>query len=422
MMPPITPAWAHLPSTWQKLMDLRNGNGSGFELQKELLTKLRTDLRFVAVATQALTWSWTLIRASLLLGLGSLAPVAGLPADLPGGPPLELPGQPFSVTVVCAPTCPVTFCPEAWFRDLSAYANGLDLTFMGSEPTPYGSAVAADLVSFYHRMLPMEALQQPVRVDWRSDPGRPHIGLVAEVGQDCCKDTDSVCTLLCRGVPLVVTAAEFSSLLEVLRAVSNAELRPEVIFAGENPFASLWKAPVPGTLAKPSTEAPVSAHPGSRVRLQGLQMHAELNGREAMVVEQLTESGRWRLRLSDGSEIAVRDANLAASRCDESPLPLEAPKSLSSAEVWNAVLHRSFGEHISQLLAMPTRSSSNAFWLGLRPGHAGSFAIDPLPGACGHMGQPFRIHQRAESPDRQICHSVGLGQSGAATMQWLRYD
>jgi len=49
---------------------------------------------------------------------------------------------------------------------------------------------------------------------------------------------------------------------------------------------------------------------GARVQIRGLQAKPELNGREARCHERKVDSGRWLVKLDDGTEFALKEANL----------------------------------------------------------------------------------------------------------------
>lgn len=78
--------------------------------------KLCKERRFYDTVTEGLTWSWTLIRAAFLLGLGRHSDGIAAGFAPPEGPPEHLPA--LHVHILHAPMEQLFFCPTACFRDL----------------------------------------------------------------------------------------------------------------------------------------------------------------------------------------------------------------------------------------------------------------------------------------------------------------
>ncbi|CAK9015568.1 unnamed protein product [Durusdinium trenchii] len=126
--PPVEPIWAYVVNGWRRLFTQRAGAGGGFELRTEAQHKMYKERRFFDIATEGLTWSWTVLRAAFLFDLAQPSPTV-LATMPPEGPPQQLP--PLALRILWAPMKDLLWCPSAWFRDLMCASPGSHITFHG---------------------------------------------------------------------------------------------------------------------------------------------------------------------------------------------------------------------------------------------------------------------------------------------------
>eukprot|EP00930_Biecheleria_cincta_P098358 TRINITY_DN90010_c0_g1_i1.p1 TRINITY_DN90010_c0_g1~~TRINITY_DN90010_c0_g1_i1.p1 ORF type:complete len:889 (+),score=105.08 TRINITY_DN90010_c0_g1_i1:288-2669(+) len=369
---PVEPIWAYVVVGWRRLFDQRHGSGHGFELRTEMQLHLLTSRRFFEICTEGLTWSWTLLRAAYLFKL--VEPMAvQMGANPPEGPPVQL--LPLSVRIIEGCSAQLLFCPDAWFRDLAEVVKDVDIV-IHKDSASHTPAPRRDLLSKLRTQLPRASVQ-PVSVsvvDQRSQPASTpfarnvvvlaagihvvHRGLIAALIAE-----------LKSGGRIVVTSSKLAPLLEVLDELdghSHSSERPEIIFFGVNPFGSC----LPAQHSNDPAGGASAPKPGALATLCDLISHPALNGREAFVIERVAASGRWRVRIAGGKEMAVQEANLRVHSLEPwPPAPPSAAEELTADEVWRAVQAdrraEAYEQKIQRLIAARP-PSTNAFWLGLQ--------------------------------------------------------
>ncbi|CAE8584313.1 unnamed protein product, partial [Polarella glacialis] len=108
--------WVNSPRGWRSLFEYRRGSSS--ELQKELQIRLRLQPETLALATESLAYSWTVIAALRNFGLSSLFGPGGR-----GDSSSASRRRPLRVLLLGAGER-TSFCPRALFRDLAALVPG----------------------------------------------------------------------------------------------------------------------------------------------------------------------------------------------------------------------------------------------------------------------------------------------------------
>lgn len=378
-LPPVSAGWMHLPSGWVQLFEMRSAEVCN-ELQSEMLLRLRSDTRFLGLVTFGLAWSWTVLGAMRLLGLGQPAPGPSLCE----APPTCLPAM--FVDVLDA-TSAEMYCPEAWFRDIACVVPKLSVNLVTSDLLQ--PATADDLVAA-HRVLLEESsraderaldelLRPQIRVGharldgWLGPCGAPGIALWTNVGApgrtlsmaqgalhsgaQPLQLRQRVRDCLRHSVPVVATAQRLEPLLEALGALEGEPdtcsqhdgggggCRPHVVFVGRNLFASLpvlgrgsnldWSGGrIAPTTADGGAQAPTELL-GTYARLQGNGVPPDIDGHECFLAEKMSGS-QWRILLAQGKESIVQEENLALQEPILWPSWCENA-SLNANEVWAAV-------------------------------------------------------------------------------------
>lgn len=362
LWPPVETIWAYVVDSWRRLFDQRAGSGGGFELRTEMQLQLHLHRRFFEVATEGLTWSWTLLRAAFLFNLQKRMPIVML-IDPPEGPPMQLP--PLDVRVFHG-GAGVAFCPDAWFRDLEAAAPGSCVRLFQVEGDSSYRRLATEIAS----QLPRAGLHR-ANVTFEAPgstvkalAGECPLALASAVG--CCPASAAFTARqqLNSGVPVVATAHALPSLLDFVNEL-QACLKGQRLafeFAGVNPFRSCLCAGTPA-------EAEAAPGAGRWGRLQGLGKRPELNGREVFLSEKIPSSGRWKVLLSTGEVLSVMPNNIKAQVEEPWPPVCTAAGELSSDELRRAaraqLLAEPFEERIAHMISQVPKGT-NAFWVGLR--------------------------------------------------------
>jgi len=408
LLPAVEPIWAYAQSSWRQLFDQRNGAGGGFELRTELQLRLHTDKRLFDIATEGLTWSWTLLRAAYLFGLCLPSPVM-MHTEPPEGPPTQL--LPLAVHIINAPDVQLNLCPDAWFHDFTTVAQVASIT-CAVDGANSESLVSRDLVSELEQHLPRALLRrtrlaytsQPAK-DLQGLPGRRTLALAAGVRGPSPGLLATLCAQLKRGAAVVVTGYELAPLLDVLAELSDmassGDSRPYLAFAGSNPFGSCLRLPAGDITGSGASTTVVAAReklqalgtggdgsgvavpimPGVRGQLKGLPGRPELDGRDALVVSRLAvevdSSGpRWRMRIAGGEEVEAEPQHLVVEEPEAAwpPGPRLGEAELTEADAWRAARARMFCEALEPAVARLAKArppSTNAYWLGLFASESG---------------------------------------------------
>ncbi|CAE7364424.1 Lrguk [Symbiodinium natans] len=339
LWPPVEPVWAYVVRGWRRLFAQRAGSGGGFELRTEMQHKLYKEKRFFDLASEGLTWSWTVLRAAFLFDMALPLPALWSTTP-PEGPPIQLP--PLCLRVVWGPWAQLNWAPSAWWRDLLDAAPGSRVSL--AQPAAQIPFTGAELrpqlprATFYN--IQVQAL------DTLECEGAALV-LAAEVAVTMAL-LQALETELAAGRPVLATARSLATLAELWNALSkeSEEGSLDIAFVGVNPFAS--------QLCQPSAVG-ADPLPGRWARIRGLTKRPDLNGAEVLLAEE-REDGRWRVS-TPGGDLAVRREHLEVFV--EEPWPPAPSRGLTASE-WKAIC------------ASPARldasaGGTNAFWLGIRP-------------------------------------------------------
>ncbi|CAE7780195.1 Lrguk, partial [Symbiodinium necroappetens] len=366
LWPPVEPVWAYVVRGWRRLFAQRAGSGGGFELRTEMQHKLYKERRFFELASEGLTWSWTVLRAAFLFGFARPLPALWSTTP-PEGPPVQIP--PLSLRVVFGPWSQLNWAPSAWWRDLLDAAPGSRIH------QPQAAAFVPFTGAELRQQLPRAAFHdiKVESMDSAESAGEALV-LAAEVAvtQDLLQ---ALRKELVAGHPVLATARSLATLAELWNLLSEGEkLHLRLAFVGANPFASQLRPAAVGA-------APV---PGRWARISGLTKRADLNGSEALIAEE-RDDGRWRVSTSSG-DLAVRQENLEVFV--EEPWPPTPSPGLSAAE-WKAICN-------APSLSTAADGGTNAFWLGMQP----CGRSQKMCPHCGSRGKTLLEDMRDNSPSK----------------------
>eukprot|EP00439_Symbiodinium_sp_Y106_P026100 s2399_g3.t1 len=339
LWPPVEPVWAYVVRGWRRLFAQRAGSGGGFELRTEMQHKLYKERRFFELASEGLTWSWTVLRAAFLFGFARPLPALWSTAP-PEGPPVQLP--PLSLRVVFGPWSQLNWAPSAWWRDLLDAAPGSRIHQL--QAAAFVPFTGAEL----RQQLPRAAFRD-IKVESMDTAESAGSGEALVLAAEVAVTLDLLQALrkeLAAGHPVLATARSLATLAELWNSLSEGALHLRVAFVGANPFASQLRPPAA------VGAAPV---PGRWARICGLTKRSDLNGSEALLAEERND-GRWRVSTSSG-DLAVREENLEVFV--EEPWPPTPSPGLTVAE-WKAICD-------APSLSTAATGGTNAFWLGIQP-------------------------------------------------------
>ncbi|CAE8583897.1 unnamed protein product, partial [Polarella glacialis] len=280
--PPLSPEWVNSPRGWRSLFEYRRGSSS--ELQKELQIRLRLQPETLALATESLAYSWTVIAALRNFGLSSLFGPGGR-----GDSSSASRRRPLRVLLLGAGER-TSFCPRALFRDLAALVPGdepqnnnsnnnnqVHVILAGFEDAQennnnnnnrghhFQATEPEEVEALRCFRVPEDGRLSVERLTWKDLQKRWWAKPVAEashnnhnnndnnIDRDAAPDIAVVVglpehmwsrvlpSLLQNGLPTVVTASNQGTLETGLQSLcrSSPQLAPRCVFGGRNPFGSV---------------------------------------------------------------------------------------------------------------------------------------------------------------------------------------